>query len=230
MINQDLPEGSRLEILIVDDHEFFLDGTIERLRRQYPDVVLKITSTAGEALSAIKSPYPDLVLLDLSIPETTGGFARTEIGLQFLQKVMQRYPTINLTVLSSNVKALVQLIPEIEGHQGGFTVADKSLSSEVVLARVEWALQGFTHTKDLRSGRAGLEFKPEWYTVLNLAFREGLADKAIAQRMNISERTVRIYFTKIQDVLGVYPEDCRRDGKNIRIQTEIRAREEGLIL
>jgi DNA-binding NarL/FixJ family response regulator len=61
--------------------------------------------------------------------------------------------------------------------------------------------------------------------VLQLAFNEGLQDTAIAERINVAERTVRHYWTKIQDVLGVYPDA----GKNLRIQTEIRAREEGLI-
>jgi hypothetical protein len=36
---------------------------------------------------------------------------------------------------------------------------------------------------------------------------------------------VRHYWNKVQDALGVYPDE----GKNIRIQTQIRAREEGLI-
>lgn len=109
--------------------------------------------------------------------------------------------------------------------KGGFTVADKSLSSKEMLTRVGWAMQGLTHTKDIKSIQAGLEFKPEWLTVLSLAFQEGLQDKAIADRMNVSERMVRHYWTKVQDALNVYPEE----GKNIRIQTEMRSREEGLI-
>jgi len=61
--------------------------------------------------------------------------------------------------------------------------------------------------------------------LLRLAFEEGLQDKAIAQKMNIAERTVRHYWTKLQDVLEIYPEDS----KNLRILTLKRAREEGLI-
>jgi DNA-binding NarL/FixJ family response regulator len=71
----------------------------------------------------------------------------------------------------------------------------------------------------------GGEFKPQWLDLLVLAFDEGLQDKEIAKRMCIAERTVRHYWTKIQDALEVYPEP----GKNIRIQTELKAREEGLI-
>ena len=73
--------------------------------------------------------------------------------------------------------------------------------------------------------RTGLELKEEWLTLLELAFVEGLQDKEIAKRMNVAERTVRHYWSKIQDALKVYPET----GKNIRIQTEIIARKEGLI-
>jgi DNA-binding NarL/FixJ family response regulator len=92
-----------------------------------------------------------------------------------------------------------------------------------MLTKVDWALQGLIYTP--REMRSGLEVKPEWLEVLQLAFRQGLQDKAIAERMNVSERTVRHYWTKIQDALSVYPDA----GKNIRIQTEMRAREEGLI-
>jgi DNA-binding NarL/FixJ family response regulator len=71
----------------------------------------------------------------------------------------------------------------------------------------------------------GLEVKPEWLEVLKLAFDEGLQDNAIAERMYKSERLIRHYWTKIQDLLEVYPEK----GKNLRILTLKRAREAGLI-
>jgi DNA-binding NarL/FixJ family response regulator len=92
-----------------------------------------------------------------------------------------------------------------------------------MLSRIELALKGVTHTKDLKMPPG--EVKPEWIEVLNLAFEEGLEDKLIAERMGVAPRTVRHYWTKVQDVLGVYLED----GKSLRIQTEKRAREEGFI-
>ena len=85
---------------------------------------------------------------------------------------------------------MVRLIPEIDSHQGGFTIADKSETIETFLTRMEWAMQGLTHTKDLQSD---LEVKPEWLEVLRLAFEEGLQDKAIAQSMYKSERMIRHY-------------------------------------
>ena len=123
------------------------------------------------------------------------------------------------------MKTLVRIRPYIDNHKGGFTVADKSLSTQEMLTRVDWALQGLTHTKDIKGIHSGLEVKPEWLKVLNLAFEEGLQDKVIAQNMCISERMVRHYWSKLQDALNIYPEE----GKNIRIQSEMRARAEGLI-
>jgi DNA-binding NarL/FixJ family response regulator len=228
-MSQNSLESINLKILVVDDHEIVLGGTIDLLKREYPQAEILTAQTAESALNQVESAQPNLVVLDLSLPEKSGGAAQTETGVQLLRTLMQKYPTLNLTVQSTYVKALVRIKPDIDNHKGGFTVADKSLSSKEMLTRVDWALKGITHTKDIRQGRSVLEVKPDWITVLKLAFYEGLQDRAIAQRMQVSERTVRHYWTKIQDVLGVYPEDDKKDGKNIRIQTEIQAREEGLI-
>jgi DNA-binding NarL/FixJ family response regulator len=136
---------------------------------------------------------------------------------------MKNYPNLNLVVLSSYIKALVRIKSDIDEHQGGFTVVEKRLSNQDLLTRVEMALQGGCYTRDLN--RSAAEVKPEWLELLSLAFEEGLEDKTIAERMQIAPRTVRHYWSKIRDVLGVYP----KDGKNLRIQTKIRAREKGFI-
>lgn len=223
-MDQNEPQALQ-KILVIDDHELVLGGTLDVLRRQYPDAKTLTAQTAEIAQTQVINFQPDLVVIDLSIPEKRGVTARTETGIQLLKTLMKNFPTLNIVVQSANVKSLVRIKPDIDAHKGGLTVADKSLSSKDMLTRVDWALQGLTHTKDIKGMQTGLEVKPEWLTVVTLAFQEGLQDKAIAERMRVSERMVRHYWTKVQDALGVYPED----GKNIRIQTEMRAREEGLI-
>lgn len=225
MMTQALIEQALLKILVVDDHESVLGGTIWVLNTKYPDAEIITAQTAESVLNVVNSLQPDLVVMDLSIPESLGMIARPDTGLQLLRNLMTNYPTLNLVVQSAHVKTLVRIRPEIDAYKGGFTVADKSLSSKEMLTRVDWALQGLTHTKDIKGTFVGLEVKPEWLQVLTLAFEEGLQDKAIALALRVSERMVRHYWTKLQDALGVYPDQ----GKNIRIQTEMRAREEGLI-
>lgn len=222
---QDLTEQKLHKILVIDDHELVLNGTIDVLCKQYPQAKISTAQTAQAAVKQVEDFQPQLVVMDLSIPEKPGMTARTDTGIQLLRTLMKNHPDLNLVVQSAHVRSLVRIRPEIDVHRGGFTVADKSLSRQDMLTRVDWALQGLTHTKDIKGMQTGLEFKEEWLNVLTLAFQESLQDKAIAERMSVSERMVRHYWSKLQDALDVYPED----GKNIRIQTEMRAREEGLI-
>ena len=210
------------QILIIDDHVLLLKGTVEIVRDRFPEATIHTAQTAQFALEQMARSVPDLAIADLSIPAQPGDDPLIETGLNLLRQFMQTYPDLNLTIQSSNLKALVRLLPDLDQHHGGLTLVDKGSSIDLLLTRIEWALQGLTHTKDLQTD---LEIKPEWLEVLQLAFQEGLQDKAIAETMCKSERMIRHYWSKIQDVLAVYPEP----GKNMRSVTQIRAREAGLI-
>ncbi|GAP96230.1 response regulator transcription factor [Leptolyngbya sp. NIES-2104] len=215
--------ASTLSILVIDDHPLVLDATVMMLKSKYPQADLIPAQTAADALIKIESLKPNVAIVDLSIPETIGQPSRVETGIQLLKQLMERYPTLNIVVQTADARPLIRVKAKIKEHQAGFTVADKSLSSQEMLSRVEWAIQGvFVTPKEIRSG---LELKSDWLTLLKLGFVDGLTDHEIAARMNVAERTVRHYWTKLQDALEIYPEE----GKNIRTQTGIRAREEGLL-
>ncbi|MDF5726755.1 MAG: response regulator transcription factor [Rhizonema sp. PD38] len=225
MMSQDLPNQQE-KILVVDDHQLILGGTLEVLRKQYPKAEILTTKTAKETIKQLSTFQPDLIIIDLSIPEKPGVIAQIDTGIQLIQKLMKEYPNLNIMVQTSHPKALVRIRHDIDNHQGGFTVADKGLDDQQRLMRVNLALEGGSHTKDL--GRK-IEVKLEWLELLRLASSEELQDKAIADQMNISERTVRNYWTKIQDVLSIYPEDSKKERTNIRFKTVNHARQEGLI-
>ncbi len=225
---QTLPLNADTKFLVIDDHELILRSTVLALKQSFPQVNVLTANTAQSAFQHIAGSNPTLVLLDLSIPLSQGDSAKTEVGLRLLEKLMDHNKFVNITVLSSHLQRLITLTHTIENHEGGFTVSDKSLSLDDIITRVRWSLNGITHTKEIEGFRSGAELRPEWYEVLKLAFEDGLQDKAIAEKMSISVRTVRLYFSKLQDVLGVYPED--NDGQlNLRIQTGIKARKMGLI-
>jgi len=216
-----------LHFVVLDDHQLVLDGTVRAVQHCYPEAEILRVTTASQALEAVEAALPDAILVDLSIPEGSSdppfGRARVDVGIQLLDTLMTRFTTLNIVVQSAHVQALVRLKPTILSHQGGFTIVDKGDALEDMPTKLDWALKGLNYLPP--EMRSGLELKPEWLTVLELAFQRGLQDRTIAEEMNIAQRTVRHYWSKIQDALGVYPEE----GKNIRIQTEIRAREEGLI-
>lgn len=216
-------QASTKTFVVVDDHDSVLEGTCQVLQAQYPDAKISTASKADDVEALIQDTQPDLVVMDLSIPEKEGDKSQTETGLNLLRSLLQNYPTLHIVVQSAHVKTLVRLKSLIDKHQAGFTIADKSLSSSEMLIKVDWALNGLLYTPP--EMRLGLEVKPEWLKMLQLAFTDGLTDKAIAQQMNVAERTVRHYWTRVQDALGVYPDT----GINIRVQTYNKARQMGLL-
>lgn len=222
-MNLPVTKQNKQKILVIDDQELILHATVNILKQQYPEADITQAKTTREALNRAASIKYDLAIVDLVMPENLGETPRTDIGIQLLKTLMRQYPILNIVVQTAHPHTLVRLKGAISNHEAGFTVADKSLPMQEMLTKVDWAFKGLICTpKEIRSG---LEVKPEWLDVLRLAFHEGLQDMTIAKRMNVAERTVRHYWTKIYDVLRVYPDE----GKNLRIQTEIRAREEGLI-
>jgi len=212
-----------LKMLIVDDHEAILTGLTITLRGEYPIADIYQATTIQETLAQIAEGLPNVLIIDLALPHRPGAPSQVEAGIGLLRQLLECHPELNVVVQSANIKALVRLKPAINGHQGGFTIVDKQLPMSEMLVKVDWALQGVVYTPP--SMRNSIEVRSEWLEVLQLAFKEGLQDKAIAARMSVSDRTVRYYWSKLQNVLDVHPET----GKNVRIQTQIRAREEGLI-
>ena len=212
----------KLKFVVVDDQELALYATINVLKQNYSDADIFPATTSDEALLLVANNNPDLAVVDLCIPENTKHSSQTDTGIQLLKKLMQQYPSLNIVVQSAYPRSLVRLKPVISTHQGGFTVADKSLPMNEMLVKVDWALKGVFYTP--QEMRSGLEVKPERLEMLKLAFNEELTDRAIAQRMSIAESTVRHYWKKIQDALGVYPDAA----KNLRIHTLNLAKEKGL--
>jgi DNA-binding NarL/FixJ family response regulator len=209
--------------VVADDHEAVLEGTCTVLKGRYPEAHILTANTADSLESLVRETKPDLVVMDLSIPAKLREQAKTEIGLQLLRVFLASYPNLNLVIQSAHVRSLMRLKPSLESHLAGFSIVDKSLPTHEMLKKVDLALDGGAFTPP--EMRTGLTIKPEWLEVLKLGCDKALTDKAIAKAMNVSERTVRHYWTRTQDELEVYPEE----GYNIRIRTYNEARSRGLV-
>jgi len=230
----DLSLKASLKILLVDEaNGIFLSETIEMLNSQYPDAKVLIAQTADIALHQIKLFEPDLVIMDLMISKKPGFRAKISTGMQLLIYIMNNNPETNIFVCSEYIESLAQINPKINAYQKGFVTTRKGISDTEMMQLVDWSLQGLTHLKDIQNNIHKNQFqsqlKPEWQRLLNLAFREGLQDKVIAQNIRVSERMVRNYWHGLQEVLGIDSGKLKRQGKNIRIVTLNRAREVGLI-
>jgi DNA-binding NarL/FixJ family response regulator len=211
--------------LVVDDHEAILEGTIPALKTRYPNAEILTAQDRQTGQQILIRSHPDLAIIDLSLPDKPGASASPEVGLQWLDILMQGFVSFrpNILVLSTNVRPLVRLTPMINIYEGGFAVMDKSRPIQEMIKLVDLALRGSIFLPP--EVRSRPEFDSKWLEVLTLKFQEGLSDRAIRDRMGIAERTLRNYWIRIQDAMGV-PDDPNID---IRVHIEMMARKSGLI-
>lgn len=95
-----------IEIVIVDDHQIFLDGIVALLSK-YDDIkIIKATTNIQEAFKAIDTFKPNLVITDISMPEMS--------GIEFIALLKKKHPKIKIMVLS--MFANIQSYKDIDAY------------------------------------------------------------------------------------------------------------------
>ena len=67
------------KLLVVDDHESVLSGTVSILEKEYPQMVIRTAMTAEDTEAKLIAEFPDLLLMDLSILAVRGSSRGQEV-------------------------------------------------------------------------------------------------------------------------------------------------------
>jgi len=200
-------------ILVVDDHPLTREALAALLAGHGFDVVGE-ASDGREAIEAARRLQPQLILLDLSMPEID--------GLEALPTLKEAAPTAEVVVLTSS-EAQENLLAAIRGGASGYLLKteppDRIVEFLHAVARGEAALSGQAARRLLDQVRAGTEDVGHGLrdTRVAVAARElevlllldeHLATDEIAKRLFISEHTVRSHVKSLLRKLGV---SSRRD-------------------
>ncbi len=194
-------------ILIVDDHPLTRDALASLLTQQGFEVVGDAAS-GEEAIVAARGSQPDLVLLDLTMPGMD--------GLTALPKIREEAPDCEVVVLTAS-DAEENLLGAIRAGAAGYLLKTESPEQIATflrgVARGEAALSGGVAKRLLDRVRVGgrLDGIPEVITrtlsarevEVLLLLDEHLGTDEIAQRLFISEHTVRSHVKSLLKKLGV---------------------------
>ncbi len=192
-----------IRVLVVDDHSLFRDGVVSLLQAAGMTVV----GQAGDGKSAVSEALrlrPDLVLLDVNMPE--GG------GLYALKEIHSRLPEtriVMLTVADDSDTLLEAITSGASGYLLKSLNAKGFLASLEALQRGEAAITRSTTTQLINALAKRGSVRPqesELTPVDILTERElellqlvarGFSNKMIAQELHISENTVKYHLKNI---------------------------------
>jgi DNA-binding NarL/FixJ family response regulator len=195
----------KLRIVLVDDHEVVRLGLRSLLERQPDLMVVGEAETAQEAVCAVESLAPDVVVLDIRLPGRSGVEACAEIK--------RRRPETKIVVLTSYAEDEVLLDAIAAGAEG--YVLKQVGSDDLVRAlrrvgRGERLLdprltdQVFAKLRQMRErerAEAFADLSEQELRVLALV-TEGKTNREIGEALYLSEKTVRNYVSDILTKLG----------------------------
>jgi DNA-binding NarL/FixJ family response regulator len=209
-------EGKK-RILIVDDHPLFRDGLKANINRCAMFRVVGEAGTSSEAWRMALELAPDLVLLDISLPEGS--------GIHVAKRIKKALPNAIIAMVSVHTESSY-IAASFEAGASGYLF--KSSLPETLLQALETMSQGGCYfqgpvppeviermahsasnsSPDAQSRYESLTFRQQ--EVMKLLV-QGLPPKAIAEQLGISPRTLEKHRSQIMKRLGVegYPQLLR---------------------
>lgn len=190
---------ARIKVMIVDDHAVVRNG-LEQLIATTDDLVLVGTAANGaDAVVLAAETRPDVVLMDLSMP--------TMDGVEATRRLHREVPDTKVLVLTSFGEQR-RIVEAIDAGAEGYLL--KHADPDQILAGIRAVTEGGLPLDPMvaralltaRQPTASVELTGREREVLTLV-RQGLANKAIARRLGITERTVKAHLGSVFQRLGV---------------------------
>jgi len=207
-----LVAGKRIRVLIVDDHAMVRQGLRTFLELQNTSTLpIEVTGEAANGIEAVelaKKTQPDIVLLDLVMPEMD--------GLQATSKIIEASPRSRVIILTSFGEE-DKVLPAIRAGAQGYLLKDIPPTELVQAVREAYQgrvqlhpdiarkLMSLAAAKDEpKSSHAATESEngltDREQEVLQL-IADGMNNREIAEKLVISEKTVKTHVSNILNKL-----------------------------
>jgi DNA-binding NarL/FixJ family response regulator len=193
-----------MRVIVADDHSLFRDGITSLLEAAGYEVVEQV-GNGKLAIEAVRQHQPDLVLLDIKMPVVD--------GIEALKVIRSEFPDLRVVILTvsdddEDLFAAIQagadgyLLKDLTSDEflemlSGLERGEAAISRKVTTQLIAGFQQLSTQTTDSRNQLTDREFE-----LLHL-LADGLSNKIIAERLFISENTVKYHIKNILQKFGV---------------------------
>jgi DNA-binding NarL/FixJ family response regulator len=193
-------------ILLVDDHEVVRLGLKSLLERHPQFDIIGEASSAREALEQVANNHPDVVVMDIRLPGTS--------GIEACEEITSRFPETRVLMLTSYAEDEM-LFSAIRAGASGYVL--KQIGGEELVRALEAVARGealldpaVTQRVFQEVRRAVKEEEASAFAHLSqqekhvlLLVSEGKTNREIAKALFLGEGTVRNYVSSILSKLGV---------------------------
>jgi DNA-binding NarL/FixJ family response regulator len=195
-----------VRVVIADDSRLLREGIASFVRGEGVEVVAE-AADADELLAVVDAHAPDVAIVDIRMPPT-----QTDEGIRAAHEIRRRHPETGIVLLSQHVEVGVatQLLAATPQHLG-YLLKDRVADPEDFVASLRRVAGGGTALDPQvvsgllrdreRSGPLGTLSERE-REVLELV-AEGRANRAIGERLAITQGAVQKYASSIFNRLGV---------------------------
>jgi DNA-binding NarL/FixJ family response regulator len=204
-----------LKLLIVDDHPVFRQGLHDVFETEAKILVVGEAADGEEALAQIKDVQPDVVLMDINLPTTS--------GLQVTRNITKEMPQIKVVMITgydepeyiyhslragASAFCSKDLPPEtlirtvFTVYDGNYVINDQVLNEEQLSTWLEKRKSRFGRQGAQVGSDSAVSLSPREMEILELIC-QGISNKDIAKRLGISYQTVKNHVTAVLHKLGV---------------------------
>ncbi len=197
----------KIKVIIIDDHTLFREGLQRLLTRHEIDVISSV-SNGDDGLKSIKNLSPDIILLDLRMPDLSG----IEV-LKNIRQINKTLPVVMLTT-SDDEKDLIEalrngasgyLLKDMEPDDLVVALKDVLKGETIVAPNLVQILAKFHQGDDTEINITNLisTLTPRENEILEL-LAEGQSNKLIAKNLGISDGTVKLHVKSILRKLEIH--------------------------
>lgn len=197
-----------IKLMLVDDHAVLRDGLKNILEMESDIEVIAEAVNGNDAIARVKEAMPDVILMDINIPEKN--------GIEATSVIKKQYPSIKVLILTMFDHDEYFMSAIREGADG-YLLKDAPSQHVVDAIRAVANGQSVIHPSMTKKFLGFMQPKPEMVeeekpadSMLTerekevlLCLVKGMNNKEIAQTLFISDKTVKIHVSNIFKKLGV---------------------------